>query len=479
MALPSISPLILFCRIWGLAECFHLLSFGPWVYHPLGLARFATLVWFLGTAFSLRRFCLMLAADALYLMAISPFTANHILFTMLADITLLLIFLPHAVRTRGHVPLDAVYAEVQSLLRIELFILYMFAVFHKLNRDFFDLDVSCAGDLLLQMQQRYPLVPVGSSSVAVAVYGTLLIEAAIPVLLCFRSSRRWGIALGFGFHLFLAAHRHAGLYSFSALMFALLFTCIPAPTVTLAAERLRRAAGFERLRSVVREIARTPLGPSVWFCCAPFGMGLLAVFLGDIDLRHTKRDVHTAGQVLWMCVAVAFVALYLSSAFRVKGSEPGVASFLLPVRPRPILLVMPLVIALHSFSPYLGLKTVPCLSMFSNLRTEGTSGNHLIVSERLKLFGFQDDLVEVLSASETGLSKLADGHLLIPYFEFSRMVNRVEKPLTLSFERNGRVIAFENALPGERPGIEPTPWLLGKLLRFRPIEAEGPMRCRW
>ena len=77
------------------------------------------------------------------------------------------------------------------------------------------------------------------------------------------------------------------------------------------------------------------------------------------------------------------------------------------------------------------------------------------------------------------LDKLAGRNLLIPYFEFSRLVNQVEQPLTLTFRRNGQTAAFEDALPGERPGIEPTPWLLAKLLRFRPISGEGQMACRW
>jgi hypothetical protein len=479
MVLPSTSPLILFCRIWALAECFHLLSFGGWVYHPLGLVRFATLAWFLGTSFSPRRFSLMLGADALYVMALTPFTPNHILFTMFVDVTLLSIFARHAVRAPGRMPLDAVYAQVQSLMRIELLILYAFAVFHKLNRDFFDLGVSCAGGLLLEMRERYPFLPVGSQMVALAVYGTLLTEAAIPLLLCFRSLRRWGIVLGLGFHLFLSAHQHVGLHSFSALMFALLFTCIPAPDVKAAVDRLRRSRGFERLRSVAGEAARKPIGTWARLGGVAFGVGLLVVFLGDIDVRHLEAYLYAGGQTFWIGCALVCIALYLASAFRVKGPEPGVVSFLFPARVPPIVLVMPLLIALHSFSPYLGLKTVPCLSMFSNLRTEGPLWNHLIVPKRVKLFGFQDDLVEVLSSSKERFTKLADEKLLVPYFELSRMVNRVETPLTLAFERNGRTIAFEEALPGERPGIEPTSWLLGKLLRFRPVDAEGPMRCRW
>jgi hypothetical protein len=140
---------------------------------------------------------------------------------------------------------------------------------------------------------------------------------------------------------------------------------------------------------------------------------------------------------------------------------------------------MPLVITVHSFLPYLGLATVPCLSMFSNLRTEGTLSNHWIVPPGLKLFGFQDDLVQVLGSSDEELQKLAEKGLVIPYFEFCRMVNGIEEPLTLRFERSGRTIVFENAQPGRRPGIQPTPWLLGKLLRFRPVDREGPMTCRW
>jgi hypothetical protein len=117
--------------------------------------------------------------------------------------------------------------------------------------------------------------------------------------------------------------------------------------------------------------------------------------------------------------------------------------------------------------------------MFSNLRTEGALGNHLFVPASLKVFDFQDDLVQVLRASEEPLNDLAEERLLIPYLEFSRKVHAVTDPLSIEYLRGGELHRLEGAPPGRRPGIEPTPWLLGKLLRFRPIDAEGPNRCRW
>lgn len=475
-----LTPLVLFCRIWAVAECFHLTSSGRWFEHPFGLIRLATLVFFLATPFSLRRFCLMLSADVLYLAAISPFTPNHILFTLCVDLTLLAVLAPHLRGAPERVPHGEVYAQIQSLLRIETLLLYGFAVFHKLNRDFFDPAVSCATDLLVRMQRRYPALPIGPEMRLFTVHGTLVVEAAIPVLLCFRSVRRFGILLGLGFHWILAAHQHHGLYSFSALMYAMLFTFVPASTVAAVLDRLAREARLARVRSFFSAPLSSvrPRWPLVGGALLP-ALGLAFACQKVASSGDVMEALYDCVQVVWLALAGGLISLYLATAFRRRSPERGAASSMRRVRAPALALAMPVVIAVHSFLPYLGLATVPCLSMFSNLRTEGTLSNHWIVPPGLKVFGFQDDLVQVLASNDKGLHKLAEKGLVIPYFELCRVVNGIEEPLTLRFERSGRTFVFANALPGQRPGIQPTPWLLGKLLRFRPVDREGPMTCRW
>ena len=61
-------------------------------------------------------------------------------------------------------------------------------------------------------------------------------------------------------------------------------------------------------------------------------------------------------------------------------------------------LIPPILLGL---TPYLGLSTQMNFSMFSNLRTEGNSSNHyLLASNPIKLFSFQDEIVEILDTGK-------------------------------------------------------------------------------
>ena len=56
--------------------------------------------------------------------------------------------------------------------------------------------------------------------------------------------------------------------------------------------------------------------------------------------------------------------------------------------------------------------------MFSNIRTEGTGNNHLFVP-RLRLFGYQDDLVEILESNDRQLQQyVSDERTFLPGLNF-------------------------------------------------------------
>ena len=468
----QLHPFTVFCILWAFAQWFHLLSFGSWVYSPLGLLRLITLIFFFLSPRSRFRFALMLVADVLYIFEASPVTANHILFTAFVDLSLLIVIGTGAFhRTRGGLSQDAIYLQVKGVLRVELILLYFFAVLHKLNTDYFDPSVSCAGYLLHEMQVRFAFLPVGDRSLQFSIYGTIFLEAAIPVLLCFKRTRNLGIIIALGFHLFLSVHQHKGLYGFSAMMFALLFTCVPDSLVDRVYARLNDLGILDRLTGLGRFHARRVL----WGGGIVLIGVLVVIFAADINIRSFKETAYTIGQLLWVPYGLALIALYLMGNSALKDDESR--RFLFPCRSWAW--IMPVIIFLHSFCPYLGLKTVPCLSMFSNLRTEGPRPNHLFLSQRLQVFDYQNDLVEVISSSDSKLQRLADKKLLIPYFEFCRQVNLIRGLLSVHFVRGSQSYRFKDAGPAARPGVEPTPWVLGKIMAFRPIDKEGPMRCRW
>src|SRR6185436_15755395 len=68
-------------------------------------------------------------------------------------------------------------------VRASVIVLYFFVVFHKLNRDFFDPDISCAAEMFFWLRERLSFLPGGRWVGQLNLYATLVIEAAIPVLL--------------------------------------------------------------------------------------------------------------------------------------------------------------------------------------------------------------------------------------------------------------------------------------------------------
>ncbi len=115
--------------------------------------------------------------------------------------------------------------------------------------------------------------------------------------------------------------------------------------------------------------------------------------------------------------------------------------------------------------------------MFSNLRTEGPRPDHLLIPAGFKIAGFEDDLVEVISSSDEDFQKLADGGLLLPYFEFRKEASQKKEPFTVEYIRGGQRIFLKKDGPQDTSVIKPVPWFLGKLLRFRPVTKTGPMKC--
>jgi hypothetical protein len=109
--------------------------------------------------------------------------------------------------------------------------------------------------------------------------------------------------------------------------------------------------------------------------------------------------------------------------------------------------------------------------MYSNLRTEGSRSNHLIVPASAQVFDFQRDLVLVTSSSDTYLQSLASKHQLIPYFEVRR------RPTAAISYARGRV---QNSFP--RVSDDPAftgviPYMLTKIMRFRPVGQGQSQRC--
>ena len=337
---------------------------------------------------------------------------------------------------------------MSPIVRLELIILYFFAVFHKLNADFLDPQTSCAVHFYAAQLQSLPFALAG----AIPIYLTLAAEAAIPLLLCWAPTRNAGILLGLLFHAVVGFNPISEFYNFSSMIFALLFL--------FASPRLDAGWPTRRFFESARWEGMPFSGKSsLAVGAAVMGVGLLVV-LNDLIATPTELvlplwGLYSAGLIL------LFVLLPKERLRRGPHSRSGLG---------PCCLV-PLLTGLNGCSPYLGLKTETAFAMYSNLRTEGGQSNHLLVPAGVQLFGFQRDLIEIKDSSSGFLASLAQRKLMLPFFEV-RAVLQQHPNTSLTYERH--------ASPSAPPSTQlrqPIPWPLRKLLYFRPVALSGRQPC--
>lgn len=468
----AFDKLYLFSFAWSTARILHALSFPERVnaQHPFELAAalaaagvilFPNVVWI---------FFLMLCFSVSNTLGWMPYEPNHLTLELITNVGILLALTGALVRNYRpggpRLALDSPLARGLLLdsfapfVRINLLVLYFFAVVHKLNWDFFNVGISCSSVLMQGFAQRFPFLPQSASAHWAAVWGTLVVEASIPIFLCFRRTRPAAILLGVGFHYFLSVHPHAGLYSFSALLFALYTLFVPAdfPGKVLQLAQALFGRAQQRAAFALRAVTFTA------------AVGLIAL----ATQGHARLWM---GFLLWLgwglLLAVTYVLVLSKNKFRFESRAA-----LFGVWPAAFYLV-PVLVAFNGLSPYLGLKTENSFSMFSNLRTEGGVSNHLFLAHVPQLFDYQHDLVDIVDTDLSDYKGFIANNQLVTYFEFQRIAARAKRDFYVKFIRNHRLqtMRVAHGVSSQPELTTPHFWLADKLLHFRPVD-KGPCLCK-
>jgi len=475
----------IFSFLLAAAVIFHVGKWNIWLHSPVSLALGVSAVFVLmkpSSTYGLYALLALILTDAFEKM---PWIPNHWLFAAVVSLTILSSALILTVRDRRTgADRSRLFDTFAPALRLELVLLYFFAFFDKLNKDWLDPGASCGTVLFSSLH-----LPAFSDSRLLTeilpIYGTLVFEASIPVLLLFRKTRVAGIMLALVFHFILGVFEY---YNFSALTYALLYLFVPDNFSGKLREWWTVSAirGFY-MRSVNMRLAGRLKAPVL----ITAGAACLALFIyaklsypalnPHLELKDPakmgKTRLYHAFLVLWWIYGIALISVFLLSLRRGKPAEYGKKWFFLP--PYAVLMIFPLLIVLNGASPFLGLKTQTAWSMFSNLRTEGRYSNHIIVKHPYYMAGYQTDLVEIERSADPALSAFQNSGYLIPYFELKRYMslNRQYPPDTLVYTRNGAEITVSS--PEDDPELfKPASYILRKLLIFRPVPSEERGLCQ-
>jgi hypothetical protein len=480
------------------------------------------------------RFLLFLLASTFYLLWFRfPEVANHVNLIIFTNIALILGISYSYTKYAQIESDDDFYTLIRPILSLMIICTFLVAGFHKFNYDFISPQVSCirvfAGtiwqtltsdflDLGIQTiailglilaaaastlwfeRRRLALPAIDWVAVATPVVATLVaggvllllvdtssiassMDAAVfiiaIVVLCWQIVEgllllipryQWvALVLSLAVHVQLAMIR---LVDFQAIALALLMTFIP-PEVWRS-----------WMRQAQIRIGRVSLHRAqAYFLINMFG-GLLMLLhnhVADVIPRqYVVVGILFNLGVLIMLWPILKDLLSKERTWRWEGI-PVFRS--LTFRP---LYLLPVALLLFGLTSHFGLRTAGNFSMFSNLRTEGPSSNHILLpGNPLKFAGYQEDVVRVIEIDDDA-AKI--GHHYqnlkgnsLPVVEFRKLLlnwREAERIVPVIFEYRGETIRSEDIATEPRWRVDGLDWEM-RLLDFRIIQPSSPNQCRW
>jgi hypothetical protein len=465
-----------------------------------------------------RRFVLFNFVSFLHYFIHAPKVGNHELITFMGEIAILIGFAVVTIAdwrnpAQPARPLgERLMGQFEPPLRLIAISVYIFAFFHKLNTEYlFDRTQSCGALLPASMFESWPQsypesidrVAPGLVIALITMWGSLLLEGLVPVLLAVRRFNLLGVCLGFGFHLFLGIFFW---WHFSPLQFALYFLFLPREGVLVAHDSLRKVKAAV-CAATKRDL---PALQSMLEIGAMVVMPILALLAIENDVfgfwlasHHRLYQWQGIGWNFSTVVGWGSFCLYallltwivVRIVRQVLFPERGVVAAIAPPASAPppagdgisrsgrrrrlvYLLVWSLVLLFNGLCPHIGLKTTQSFSMFSNLKTEGGQTNHVIIPASWQIFDYQKDTV-FITAKSKNVDDIGVGWTY-PYFEFrNRLFILLEagvKDMSVSYIRNGELHVVPNVeLDPELS--RPIPWLVSKMFTFIPLKMKTSPKC--
>jgi hypothetical protein len=448
-----------------------------------------------------------------------PDVPNHVNVEIYVSLLLLVAIGYTLWRSEEYPTDDDCFELVRPVLQVSMILIYVLAGFSKLNTDFLNPQVSCAGSMLADLAAvatrrtfGVPRVLLGAAVVggilvaalsarpaarAIPVWARAALFALIlfPVALAVRLAPAipagvvalmilgtagmvilWELVGGLlltvprfqGPLLAFSWTMHAmlsliGFVHFGALAIAMLFTFVPAPYLDLVTTRVR-------LPFVGRSVPRSHA-----YLATNLLTGVVSGFLSRVVAAFMFN------------LSVLFLLWPILRAVAAQAPRPvwpGV-SLWSPRTPK-WLYVFPGFLLLYGLTSYVGLRTAGNFTMFSNLRTEGARSNHLLLgSNPLKLWGYQEDVIRFVAIDDS-LAAFDDKFLglqgnQLPMVEFRKWIyewTREGRVIPMTFEYRGQVYSTGNITADPEWRTPHRDWAM-RLLDFRVIQSQGANECRW
>lgn len=331
-----------------------------------------------------------------------------------------------------------------------LIVFYSFAAFAKLNSAFFDPSVSCAVFYSNQWLNSWGLPSLGPALSRTAIWGTVLMELSVPLLLTIKRFRFLGVLVGTVFHTVISYDLSQHFYDFTAVLLPLFFAFVPGTTAERLEGNRRRSVGTGRM------------GPAIWLGVA----GILVTASALPENSVTRPLLLMVPFLLWIPFSILLLVGLVNAA------QPGQS---LNWRLNPALSLVVLVALLNGLTPYTEVKTGYGFNMYANLVTAGGESNHLLVSRTIPLRDGYHDPVRIFESTDDGLELYRDLGYLIAYPQLQRYLS-TRRDVGFIYERGAAAHTVQRA--GDVAElVEPGPWWW-RFFPLRSLDARTPPRCQ-
>lgn len=478
------------------------------------------------------KFCLFLCFTIIYFLYFHfPEVANHVNLILIINFTLLAGAVYTWLSPRFTTDNDY-YRIISPIIRIFLILVYFWAGFHKLNRDFFNTDYSCASSTFINIIRMLfsstlgipSLIILGAIS-SIFIYKTIFQEYKHLLLSLLNNSLIKVLLISLSI-LILAAG--LSIYFFNLIevvkFLALLATAIVVIVWELAGSVLLfipacQAAVF--FVSMFMHLVLAPIGFvdfgalifALWLTFIPqnyysnfnlpvklpksniqLNRSLLYVFInivggiiaGVYHLAYPYFNNKALTGIIFIASVLIVIAPSVKTILANPKSWQGVAIFNRQT-PR-FLYIFALVLSFWAMTPYLGLRTAGNFSMFSNLRTERDVSNHLLLGNNpLKIWDYQEDVVKFREIDD---EKARVGHKYrplkdnyLPVVEFKKLIykwTQAKYKVPLVFEHDGRIYNTSDIVNDPIWRTPKRNWEM-VMMDFRVIQADNgePNYCQW
>ncbi len=467
----------LFIILWCVANLIHTISFVTFSNGISSLEVIRISILFLCVAQLIYKkgyyfFLPALLLSSMIVIRLPGSVPNHIFFEGIINITLLLFASYYIIKYYFfNLSIDQIevkiYNTIAPFIRFSLVVLYFFVVLHKLNYDFFDPYISCSGDFFSRILEDFGLTNIEiidkfhtNNYIALrnfSIYFAIISEAIIPILLLNKKLRNIGVLYGILFHIILALHFHGGIYSFSAMIFNYYLFFFNNKTVDTFLHYFNR----RRFTYIVIAV----------LCLIGILYGLIPTDPNTLFLRSTTKLLFI-GLIFFLLYAILYLFIFLKNFTSIKSLYDSEKTKTLSFRLKLSTGLVILFIFFTGFSPYLGLRTEVCFSMFSNLQTESNLNNHFFISPKLRVFSYQDELVTIKSSNIEYLKfYIEDPNTKLVPFELDRIVNVNSQDFYIDYEYRGeerKIERINGVVSGDRINIYSN-LVLSKFLTFRPV----------